>query len=1390
MSATIYLNKEERKNCQMKKMLVLLAIAAVTVLAGKNLVPNGDFKDPKGKKAHIRILRPGAKAAYKGNFIVTEASNARATVEINCHRLTGFTPGKRCYIRMPFEVTSFDPQFANAASVRAIFWDAKGKAMSKFNSFSRQVKITGVGKYDIFHAVRVPAGAQSCSLSFWLDGVKGANVTALHFTEKYPVNNPDGNLLLNGSLESSSMADYYFRGTSQPPVRVLERSTAKAKDGRYSLRSFCSDPKKGTEINFNSLIFIPGKQYCFSFDYFVSTAAPKNRMAGRFTFRDANDKVIRHHFPEWKSAPGEWNKAKFTFFPPVNCARVTVTLWIIGKQEVFLDNFYYGIVPEKRLANQNAAARLISSDSTATVWKEAPYLKVPYEKVPDGLKQESVISLNAAANESEPFQIVVNAQKDLDGVTLKFSDLKGAKGTIAASNINARVVGFIFLKKPDNPNNKGFNADPILPETSAKAVKGKNLPFYVLVKVPAKTAPGLYTGTVDVLAGGKKISSFKLALEVHNFALPDTAHLKTYFYTRPFKAYTDIDRRPRAKVIANFHQLLKDHRMTGNQALGTPYPPYTIKNGKLTVTDWSVFDKDVELRNKVYGQISFPVPYLGMLGDNGGWFRKKGEDRSKPRNSPFGNFSWISPDGLKYAGQFAAQFTAHVKKRFPALNFYAYLYDEPAAKVHADLKLILDSIHKAAPELKIFIPKEQNGAIGYTHTFCVPLSPGHYKPAQQDEHMRKGGDIWYYNWSVRISNHNYHLNRFFAWRIYAGKGNGGLLWNTIHTPLGVNPWNDLDKTHNCGAATIFYPPRKKGEMCVPSLRSALIKESIDDFDYMRILEHLIDSRYPGMGRRRTLELLKETMPTFPFGECNDPHLIYAVREKIARDINAFKAFPAVVVSTPSANSSVETAPGEFFICAPAGTQIKLNGKAVSTKAAPKGVKVPFVLSKLGKNVVTVELVSKGKTYRYTRTFELKADPRLKDLQALVAKCTKAGINMKVVEAFLKKVNSGAPYTAKERALTGKYLETYKRALAESAFKGTRSFTNDLEKFFFNRAKSVFNWKQFERAEYYLALAAEAANAGNMKNAQVKVTPTVYKGHPGIIMDNGIIRAVILETGGWLVSFKIKGTETLVSGLFDKVMAPEKRSAQHATMAMIYNLSGYDGYGDAGGGGIWPITYVDWNVAIKEIKSDRASFEFSMKLPKTPFLFKRTMTMTTNSPDLKISYEIVNQMPVDAASDDPEHFQLPWRGRMMPAIGSGKLPQQDDTLVVPVKFADEKLAENHFTTARPINYERRSIRLAKPYTGAFDTKLKKGIVLIGDNTITHAYVWFTSKGNHKGGGKVYTLEFPRSFYGKQHNDREANSPLTIHPGKSLNFSVIIRGLAHVTSEADLTRQAGF
>ena len=53
----------------MKKMLVLLAIAAVTVLVGKNLVPNGDFKDPNNIKLGIIGMTEGNGHPYSWSAI-------------------------------------------------------------------------------------------------------------------------------------------------------------------------------------------------------------------------------------------------------------------------------------------------------------------------------------------------------------------------------------------------------------------------------------------------------------------------------------------------------------------------------------------------------------------------------------------------------------------------------------------------------------------------------------------------------------------------------------------------------------------------------------------------------------------------------------------------------------------------------------------------------------------------------------------------------------------------------------------------------------------------------------------------------------------------------------------------------------------------------------------------------------------------------------------------------------------------------------------------------------------------------------------------------------------------------------------------------------------------
>ena len=1371
----------------MRIFCFLAAFLAVLALQGADFFPNGEFREPRGFRPDIgvrgkgRVLRPGT-------GLVLEMSSGG--VEVNYHKRPAPEAGKRLYVLVPFEVFELLPGVERRVSARIFFYDREGKHLGKLNQFPVPVLPKEPGKYDLFFSVVIPKDVAKVTFSFWFGGLKKARVERFSGTFSFPADPATGNLILNGGLETPAMASFYFRGVSKTPLRTLERSTDKAKTGRWSLRSFCEDPKRGTEINFNSLPFTPGKKYRFSSSYFVASREGKSTVTGRVMFMDAKGKVIRYLFPAFEDSPGKWHEMNLSFFPPVNCARVALTVWLSGKQTVHLDDFYYGIVEEKTLENRSAGAVKLKESAECVLWKEAPYLKVPASGIPEKVNSGTTVQLAAAANESEPFQIVVSARKTLDDVTLAFTPLKGLNRGIPASAITFRRVGFVNLKNPENPAMKGLNADPLLPEQKGTAEKGRNLPFFVVVAVPAGTPAGIYEGEGRVLAGTKELGKFTLKLRVFDFELPATPHLRTYFYILAHPAYNVWDKRSYAEKAENFHKLIQDHRMTGNQAQWLPAPVWKIENGNLVVTDWSKFDAQAERRIKVYGQRNLPVPILTMKGDNDGWFAKDKKLRDKPGKSPFGNFNLISPEGLKYAGQYAKQFCAHVKEKFPGIDFFAYIYDEPPAKVHADLKVLLDSLHAAAPELKILIPKLVTDTIGYVHTFCVPFAPGYYHPEEQAAHMKKGGDVWYYNWAVRMSNHDYILNRLYAWRIYAGKGSGGLLWCTNWTYKDVNPWTDFERTgYNCGGATIFYPPRKAGEGCISSQRAAMIRESIDDFDYMRILENLIDKTYPGVGRVRVMEILKALIPVPPFEYVNDPHLLYRLRLELAEEIEAFKKFPAAVVSTPSCSSKVEVSTVKFKVFAPAGTKVAIDGKAAGTVGS-KVLEIPFTLGKIGVNKVRIVLACGGKSRTVERTFELAADPRLKELASLIGRAGRESADAREASALLARVKEGRHYTEKERAQAAGLVGKLKYALVDRALKADRAFVNPLERFFFRRARQVFTWKLFERSEYYLALAAEAARAGKMENFKVKVTPTVFKDHPALCFDNGIIQAVILETGGTVVSFKVGGTETLVPGNFSRILSAEQRAAQKVTRDMITQLGGYNGFTDAGGGGIWPIAFTDWNVTLRRLSSDRAAVTFSAALPGTSFVLKRTVSMKSNSPDLVMDYEITNLMPPDAASDDPEHIQLAWRGRFVPAIGSGVLPQADDVLVVPVKYGRDKLEQSCFDLKKPVFFERRSVRLTKPFLGVWDRVLHKGLAIIGTPVTSHAYVWFNSKGDHKGGNKVYTLEFPRSFFGKKYDDAEPNRPLTVRPGKTLNFSITLRGLVNVKDDADLIRQAGF
>ncbi len=879
------------------------------------------------------------------------------------------------------------------------------------------------------------------------------------------------------------------------------------------------------------------------------------------------------------------------------------------------------------------------------------------------------------------------------------------------------------------------------------------------------------------MSGLQEIASVPLEVQVRNFAIPDTPYLKTYFYGQGI-SYSEFDKLPVGQINDNIQKLLWEHRVTGNQAQRPTPPKWKIENGKLTITDWTGFDSKVEEWHNKYGMQSIPLPVFAMLGDNSGWW---GSDRSKPGNTQFNGLSWASDEGLKYAGQFAKQFTDHVKARFPGINFYAYLYDEPPSKVRADLNNILNTLHQAAPDLKIFITKQVSKDIGYVHTWCVPMAPGYLNPELQKAELNAGHDIWYYNWRVDIDPYNYICNRLYPWQIYSADGNGGLLWNTVSNPKGVNPWDNLDKTYGCGAATIFYPPLKEGEELIPSLRAAQIREGIDDFDYLRILENKVNALFPGQGKAHVKEIIRTLIPEAPFEYKNNPHLLYALRDRIADEIESLDNVPAAIVaSNPQDNASTEISEVRLSVFGPAGAQVSINSKSAGKIGKDRRLDVPFTLGRLGENIVTVTVSLNSKSRVIVRKYYLEADPQIKELRGLLPRCAAAGVDASEINSFLACIDRQKSYTVAERQKAGELIASTKYKIVSKSLADGRTFANPLSQAMFERAKDAFGRRQFERAEYYLNLCNEAAKTGDMSNFKVTIKAVDYSGHPAFVIDNGIITATVMETGGRVISFKVRGVECLSPGSFEHGLTLAERSSQKVSKDMVTRLHGYGGYEDAGGGAFWPISYVDWDVRFIELKSDRVMISFATMLPDTAYKFCRTLSMNSKSADLKMDYEITNTLPKGSESDDPESYQLAWRGRFVPGIGDGPDAQQNDNLVLPVKNGD-KLAETCFISSKPTSYERRSIKLLEPWMGTFDPALKTGIAMIGSPVITHAYVWFNSKGDQKGNGKVYTLEFPRSFHGRVYNDPNANKPLTIKPGESMNFQLTLCGISGVEDE---------
>jgi hypothetical protein len=165
----------------------------------------------------------------------------------------------------------------------------------------------------------------------------------------------------------------------------------------------------------------------------------------------------------------------------------------------------------------------------ARIWTADPLLRVGTQAEYGDPAEPPALDLIAPRSGSASGQVVITAPADIPAPTVRVSALKGPV-TIPAAAVRiryGRVADGEFVSLLDTPSaDPDSQRPPYRPKdyrdkTPRPAEGPRFLPIWVSVRVPADTAPGDYTGAVDIGGYGGDPVSIPVRLHVYDWTLPD-----------------------------------------------------------------------------------------------------------------------------------------------------------------------------------------------------------------------------------------------------------------------------------------------------------------------------------------------------------------------------------------------------------------------------------------------------------------------------------------------------------------------------------------------------------------------------------------------------------------------------------------------------------------------------------------------------------------------------------------------------------------------------------------------------------------------------------------------------------------------------------------------------
>lgn len=480
-------------------------------------------------------------------------------------------------------------------------------------------------------------------------------------------------------------------------------------------------------------------------------------------------------------------------------------------------------------------------------------------------KGGAAVKIAAAKNEWESFQILLRSDAAVKGIIVEAGDLRGPGGAVLRAG-DARLYRQhqMELTKGTYRNEAfkpGWYPDPLIPfrhpvtggplgEARFRAVPF-DLPaeqthgFWADIYVPAEARAGEYRGTYRVKAEGGKTIDIPVTLTVWGFVLPRVSTLQTALGSpagRMRSYYRERAKEGKEKEPSDWEAVEKQcaEMLTQHRINATPWHglgPEAQADGSFRIADEQIRELREFVDRYHVNAISVRSP-VGIVNDP-----EKERDKL---------YAWLK-----------AWDVAAAKLERPGVTFYIYLKDEPNdEEAYKFVQRWGRAIREAKSVVKVMVVEqtwtekgeggadsawgELHGAIDiWCPLFCL------FKAESAAKRQALGETIWTYTalcqgpkaspwWHIDYPLLNYRVPAWISWRY----GIRGLLyWGGMsYWRQTTDPWTDAwtygrEKLVYNGEGTIVYPGRDVGyDGIVPSLRLKALRDSIEDYEYMAILE--------------------------------------------------------------------------------------------------------------------------------------------------------------------------------------------------------------------------------------------------------------------------------------------------------------------------------------------------------------------------------------------------------------------------------------------------------------------------------------------------------------------------------------------------------------------------